>query len=172
MTLEAVLEAYAGFERRALLFYRRLAERFGDQARASQHWRQMADAEASHFTLLRLAPDWIQMEEGPKSDPGLDTAALDAFSARLGQLEAAAERPGLTLAEAVELTLAWEELELPRILDLLRCLPERARSQVRAGIIGEAGKHYADLMELAQAGGGAAGLVERVEALRTRAAAG
>lgn len=171
MKLEAVIEAYAGYEKRALQLYRKLAERFRDNARVSRLWRQMSDAEASHFTLLQLAPDWIAMAGEPKTDPELEPEALDALTAELSKLEQAAERPGLTLQEAVELTLAWEEQELPRILALLPCLPGRAREQVRAGIVGEVEKHYADLMELVKAAG-AGGLEERVEALRARAATG
>lgn len=169
MTLEAVIEAYASYEKRALHLYRRLAERFSDNPRASRQWRRMSDAEASHFTLLQLAPDWIAMAGGPKTDRELELAALDALAAQLRQLEETAERPGLSVQEAVELTLAWEELEFPRILDLLSWLPEPAREKVRAGLVGEAERHYADLRELVKAAG-ADSLVERVDALRTRAA--
>lgn len=171
MKLEAVIEAYAGYEKRALHLYRKLAERFSDNPRASRQWRRMSDAEASHFTLLQLAPDWIAMAGGPKTDPELTLAGLDALAAQLRQLEEAAAQPGLSLEEAVELTLVWEELELPRILDLLPALPEPARDKVRKGMVGESEPHYADLLELMKAAG-AGGLTERVEALRARAAAG
>ncbi len=171
MTLDAVIEAYAGYEKRALQLYRKLADRFSDSARASRHWRQMSDAEASHFTLLQLAPDWIAMAGEPTTDPDREPAALDALAAELSKLEQAAEQPGLTLEEAVTLTVAWEELELPRILELLPCLPGRARGQVRAGMVGEADRHYADLLELVKIAG-VGGLEARVEALRARAATG
>lgn len=169
MTLEAVIEAYASYEKRALHLYRKLAERFSDNPEASQQWRRMSDAEASHFTHLQLAPDWIAMAAGPKTNPDLKLAALDPLAAQLRQLEETAERPALSLKEAAELTLAWEELELPRILDLLSHLPEPAREKVRAGLVGEAERHYADLLELVKAAG-AGGLEQRVDALRTRAA--
>ncbi len=168
MRLEAVIEACAGFEKRALWLYRKLAERFGDNARASRHWRQMSDAEAGHFTLLQLALDWVSMAGEPSGDVGLEPPALDALGAQLGRLEQAADRAGLTLAEAVELTLAWEELELPRILELIRHLPEQVRERVRTGLLGETDRHYGDLLALVKEAE-AAGLEARAEALRDRA---
>ncbi len=171
MKREPRIEAYAGYEKRALTLYRKLAERFRDHAQATRLWRQMSDAEASHFTTLQLAPDWIAMAGGPKVDLELEPAALDALGGRLGQIETAAERPGLSFPEAVELTLAWEELELPRVLELLSSLPEQVRGRLRAGMLGESARHYADLLELANAAG-VSGLAERVEALRARAGAG
>ena len=171
MKLEALIEAYAGYEKRALQLYRKLAEGFSDNPRASRHWRQMSDAEASHFTLLQLALDWTAMAGEPKTNPEQEPAALDALTAELHRIEQTAEQPGLTLEAAVELTLAWEELEPPRILELLPYLPGRAQGQVRAVMVGEAEKHYADLMELVREAG-AAGLEERVQALRARAATG
>jgi len=171
MRLESLLEAYAGYEKRALALYRELAERLEGNAQASRLWRQMSDAEASHFTTLQLASDWITMAGERTANLEMEPAALEALAAKLDQLEAAAEQSGLALQEAVELTLSWEELELPRIVELLSYLPEPVRGRVRTGLMGESARHYADLLGLVNAAG-VADLAERVEALRIRAGTG
>ncbi len=89
MKLESLLEAYAGYEKRALALYRKLAERFEGNAQASRRWRQMSDAEARHFTTLQLASDWITMAGERTANLEMEPAALAALAAKLDQLAAA-----------------------------------------------------------------------------------
>jgi rubrerythrin len=173
MTLTALLERYAQFEKRGVGFYRGLAERFHASPAAARLWREMSNTEASHFALLELCQDWVAMAGGGASGPPITEAALDELGRRMTALEEAAQREGCTLAEAVALSIAWEELELPRILELVPHLPGQARGRVLAGMIAEAQEHYRVLMELARAAG-APGQAERAAALgeQCRAALG
>jgi tRNA isopentenyl-2-thiomethyl-A-37 hydroxylase MiaE len=166
MTLETALKAYAGYEKRAMQFYRRLSDRFVDQTDASRLWRQMSDVEASHFALLTLAEDWVALAGKGESDLGGIEMTLNAAVNAVANLERAAESPLLTSGDAALLTLNWEEQELQRILALIPHLPEKASGQVRAGIVGEANQHYASLAELIKQVG-REDLMDRVEALKT-----
>jgi rubrerythrin len=171
VTLSAVVERYAQFEKRGVRFYRGLAARFAADAAAARLWVEMADAEASHFALLELSLDWIAMAGGAAgSGPAVGPEELERVDARMREIEAAAERPDATLADAVDLALRWEELELPRVLDLLPHLPDRARGRVLAAMVGEAAGHYRGLGELARAAGGP-GHGARLAALAGRARA-
>ncbi len=167
MTLSALIEAYAGYERRALLLYRRLAERFPGNLDASGRWRAMSDAEAHHFTTLQLATDRFALA-------GAGTIAVDAdlrpIDARLGAIEQAAADPALSPAQAVLLTLEWEEAETERITGLLTALPETVRGHVRTGLRGDIDAHYGDLRALAAAAG-LHDVQSRLDALRTAARA-
>jgi hypothetical protein len=162
MTLAALIEAYAGYERRALLLYRRLCERFAADPVASRHWRAMSDAEAGHFTTLQLATDRLAMAGGATTDVEVDVAAIEA---RLADLEKAAAATALSAAQAAELTLEWEEAEVARITALLPSIPEAVRVRVRTGLLGEIDAHYADLRALLAAAG-RRDLDPRVDALR------
>ncbi len=162
MTLAALIEAYAGYERRALLLYRRLSERFAAEAVASRHWRAMSDAEAGHFTTLQLATDRLAMAGGAAIDVETDLAGVDG---RLTALEQAAAAPALTAAQAAEVTLEWEEAEAVRITALLPSVPEPVRGRMRADLLGEMDRHYADLRALLAAAG-RADLDGRLDALR------
>ena len=164
MTLNAVVERYAQLEKRGVLFYRGLAERFPEHPVAARVWRELSNTEASHFALLELAQDWIAMAGGGENPPPVTEAGLDTQSARMAEIEAASARPGGGIDEAVELTIRWEEAELPRILELVTHLPARARGQVMAGMIAEAPEHYRVLLDLVKASGGP-GQAERVAAL-------
>ncbi len=168
MTLTELVERYAQFEKRAVGFYRALAERFAAQPAAARLWREMSNTEASHFALLELAQDWIAMAKGAGGIPPVTAADLDDLAARLARVEADAEAAGLTPEAAVGLSIEWEELELPRIIELVRHLPPLAQGRVMAGMIAEAGEHYRLLMELVQAVGGP-GQAERVTALEQSA---
>ena len=170
MSLSTLVERYAQFEKRGVGFYRGLAERFAADAGAARLWREMSNTEASHFALLELAQDWIAMSGGGGSAPAVTAENLDALAARMGEIEATAERPDTTLAAAVTLAVDWEELELPRILDLVPHLPAKAQGHVLAGMIAEAAEHYRLLMALAHSAG-APGAAERVRALAERARA-
>jgi hypothetical protein len=170
VNLSALVERYAQFEKRGVGFYRGLAERFAADAGAARLWREMSNTEASHFALLELTQDWIAMSGGGGSAPDATPESLDALAARMGEIEEAAGRPGTTLDAAVALAARWEELELPRIIDLVPHLPAKARGRVLAGMIAEAAEHYRLLMELARAAG-APGAAERVSALAERARA-
>jgi len=173
VNLDAVLVRYAGLEKRGVLFYRALGERFRQHEVPSRIWRELSNTEASHFALLELTQDWVAMAGGGESAPAVTEDELEAVSARMHDLEEAAAQPACPLEEAVDLTIAWEELELPRILDLVAHLPATARGRIIAGMIAEAAEHYRVLMELVKAAG-AAGQAERVAALaeRCRAALG
>jgi hypothetical protein len=153
VNLSALVERYAQFEKRGVGFYRGFAERFAGEAGAARLWREMSNTEASHFALLGLAQDWIAMAGGNPTVPGATPEALDAIGARMDEIEEAGSRPGLALADAVGLTVAWEELELPRILDLLPHLPTKAHGRVLAGMVAEAAEHYRLIEELARAAG-------------------
>lgn len=173
MTLGALLERYAQLERRGVTFYRGLALRFSAHPAAARAWRQLSDTEASHFALLGLAQDWVAMAGAAPDGPAVGDEAIAALSARMQRLEEAAAGPACTLADAVALTVEWEELELPRILELVGHLPARARGQIMAGIVGEAPEHHRLLLELVRASE-APGLADRVNVLaeRCRAALG
>jgi hypothetical protein len=166
MTLSALIEAYAGYERRALLLYRRLSERFAADAAASRLWRAMSDAEAGHFTTLQLATDRLAMAGGATTEVEVDIAAVEK---RLTALEQAVAATALSTAQAAQLTLEWEEAESARITTLLPSIPEPVRARVRTGLLGEIDAHYGHLRALLAA----AGLADRdgrVDALRARAA--
>jgi hypothetical protein len=166
MTLSALIEAYAGYERRALLLYRRLSERFAADAVASRLWRAMSDAEAGHFTTLQLATDRLAMAGGAVTEVAVDIAAIEK---RLTALEQAVAATALSAAQAAELTLEWEEAESARITALLPSIPETVRARVRTGLLGEIDAHYGDLHALLAAAG-RGDLDGRVDALRSRAA--
>jgi hypothetical protein len=164
MTLAALIEAYAGYERRALLLYRRLSERFAADGVASRHWRAMSDAEAGHFTTLQLATDRLAMAGGTAIDVDVDVVAIEQRVAALEATAAAA----LSVAQAVQLTLEWEEAEAARITTLLPSIPEPVRARVRSGLLGEIDAHYGDLRALLAAAG-RRDLDGRVDALRSLA---
>jgi hypothetical protein len=164
MTLGALLERYAQFEKRGLGLYRGLAERFAAESAAARLWREMSNTEASHFALFELTQDWVAMAGGGSAPPAATAEHLDALALRMGEIEDRAADPRTTLAAAVTLTIDWEELELPRILELLPHLPARAQGRVLAGMIGEAAEHYRLLSELAGAAGTARD-AERIAAL-------
>jgi hypothetical protein len=161
MTLSALIEAYAGYERRALLLYRRLSERFAAEPVASRHWRAMSDAEAGHFTTLQLATDRLAMAGGATTDVDADVTSIDT---RLAAIEQAAGAPALTAAQAAELTLQWEEAEVARVTALLPSIPDAVRARVRTGLLGEVDAHYGDLRALLAAAG-RVDLEARVDAL-------
>ena len=164
MNLTAIVERYAQLEKRGVLFYRGLGERFSEHLAAARVWRELSNTEASHFALLELAQDWIALAGGGENPPPVTEEGLDTQSARMADIEAASARPGGGIEEAVELTIRWEEIELPRILDLVTHLPVRARGHVMAGMIAEAPEHYRMLLELVKTAGGP-GQAERVTAL-------
>ncbi|HET8578569.1 MAG TPA: hypothetical protein VFO18_15845 [Methylomirabilota bacterium] len=165
MTLSELVERYAQFEKRAVGFYRGLAERFAALPGAARLWREMSNTEASHFALLELAEDWIAMAKGVGGMPPVTAADLDALETRLGELERAASAAGLTPEAAVGLSIEWEELELPRIVELVRHLPPQAQGRVMAGMLAEAPEHYRMLMELVREAGspGQGGRVSALE---------
>jgi hypothetical protein len=164
VTLIEIVERYAQFEKRAVVFYRGLAERFAAHAPAARLWREMSNTEASHFALLELTQDWIAMAKGAGGMPPLTAADLDALGARLAELEAGAASAELTPEAAVGLSIEWEELELPRIVELVRHLPPQAQGRVTAGMIAESAEHYRMLMDLVRVAGSPA-QVGRVTAL-------
>lgn len=166
MELMAALDAYRGLERRSIDFYRTLAERFaGDES--GRVWRETMNTEAAHHAAFALALDWAQLSAEPKPEVPVDPEELEREAAALAVLEAAAARPDLTLADAVELAVAWEERELPRVLVIAPHAPGRGRAQLRA-IAAEAGPHYDALAALAREAG-ADELLPRLDALRGRA---
>lgn len=168
MTLTALVERYAQFEKQGVGFYRALADRFRADTACARIWREMSNTEASHFALLALAQDWIAMAKAAPDAPPVAPEDLERLAARMAGLERAAEREDCGLAEAVNLTIAWEELELPRIVELVRYLPAPAQERVRAGMIAETAEHCRMLMELVKVAG-APSLAERVAALASDA---
>lgn len=169
MDLGTLVARSAQLEKRAMAFYRQLAERFAAHPEAARLWREMSNTEASHFALLQLTEDWVAMAGAQAQETPVTPEALEALSDRLAALEAAG-RADCGLADAAELTVAWEELELPRVIELVGELPGTARGRVLAGMIGEAEEHFRILMELMGAAGAAA-LAGRVSALAERARA-
>lgn len=168
MELMPILEAYAALEKQGVEFYRTLGERFPDM-KGSRLWAEMANTEASHQAILMLAMDWTHLWKGPKSEPPIEAAELDEAIQAAGDLLAEAERPGLSAARAVELAVAWEEQELPRILAIAPYCPGRGQGQLLA-MVAEAVGHYDDLAALARETGQDA-LIPRIEALRSTAEA-
>ncbi len=150
LELNAIVERHAQLEKRAMLLYRGLAERFHGHAEASRIWRELSNTEASHFALLELTQDWITMAgaattSAPRGD------SLEAAASGAPTLEAAAG--DCEIERAVDLSLQWEELELPRVLELVAGLPARAQARVMAGLIAESAEHYRILMELVKVAG-------------------
>ncbi|HUG38548.1 MAG TPA: hypothetical protein VML54_16435, partial [Candidatus Limnocylindrales bacterium] len=160
MDLATLLTRSAPLEKRALVFYRELAERFAAHAEAARLWREMSNTEASHFALLQLAEDWVTMAGARDQETGVTSEDFDALGAALTAIEDAAARADCGLAEAAELTVRWEELELPRVVRLAGELPGTARGRVMAGMIGEAEEHFRMLGELIRVAGAPA-LAER-----------
>lgn len=167
MTLVALLERYAGYERQALLLYRDFAGRFGGEPDTARLWRALSDAEASHFTTLRLASDRMAMAGMAGMEAGSLADGLDELERHLGEVEQAASRAGLTLAEAVTLAVTWEELEIERIRSLVSALPATVRPHVEPGLLGQLDRHHGDLLALARATG-VHDLQRRVESLGRR----
>jgi rubrerythrin len=168
MELVAALEAYRGFERRGIDFYRTLAERFGAE-KSGRLWRECMNTEAGHQTIFMLCLDWAHMWRwtGPRPEVPVDAAALRDAEQALAALEAEAARADLTEAEAVALAVRWEEDELPRVLFIAPHAPGRGKGQLLA-MIREAEEHYHDLEELARLVG-AGSLLPRLEHLRAQA---
>lgn len=171
MTLVALLERYAGYERRALLLYRSLAGRFDGEPGPSALWRALSDAEASHFTTLRLASDRVAMAGAAATEAGHLAEGLDDLERRLDAIEQAAARPDLSLGEAVALTVEWEEREIARIRALVAALPAPVQPHVERGLLGQLDGHRRDLVGLARAAG-VDDLCHRAEALGTDSSAG
>lgn len=167
MTLVALLERYAGYERRALLLYRDFASRFRDDADSARLWRALSDAEASHFTTLRLAVDRMAMAGAAAMEAGSLADGLDDLERRLREVEEDAASPGLTMVDAVGLAATWEDLEIARIGSLVAALPASVRPHVEPGLLGEMDRHHGDLLALARATG-VDGLERRVESLGQR----
>lgn len=153
-TMADLLQVFAGFEQRALDLYRHFAQAFAGHPAASRIWRAMSDAEAGHFAILRLAEDRLPAG-GADAAPGpsLDDKGLAEWKSTVEQLDAKGRRPGVALAEAVEVTLTWEQEELPWLLTLLSALPEPARHVTAAGFIEGAEDHLRCLKELLKAVG-------------------
>lgn len=168
MELMPILEAYAALEKHGVEFYQTLGRRF-PEIKGSRLWAELANTEASHQAILMLAMDWAHTWSGPKSEPPVETAELDTTIQAASDLLAEAERPGLSAARAVELAVAWEEQELPRILAIAPYCPGRGQGQLLA-MVAEAVGHYDELAQLARATGQEA-LLPRIEALRATAEA-
>ncbi len=167
MELPRLLEAISTFEKRGIVFYRRFAARF---PRVSRLWTQMSDAEAGHFAVLTLVQDWAPIERGQiQPPPEITPGSPDEMNRRLAALETRGEAPDLTLEEAVQLAVSWEEVELPRVLALLLLLPPEARPRVLSGLLAESNLHYDCLKELAGVAG-VASLEARLDRLRQAAA--
>jgi hypothetical protein len=167
MELMAALEAYRGFERRGIDFYRTLAERFG-AAKSGRLWRECMNTEAGHQTIFMLCLDWAHMWRwtGPRPEVPVEPADLRDAERAMIALEAEAARPDLTEAEAVELAVRWEEGELPRVRFIAAHAPGRGKGQLLA-MIREAEAHFNDLEELARTVG-AESVLPRIEALRAQ----
>ncbi len=168
MELLRFLDACSTFERRGITFYRGLARRFPDPPEASRLWTRMSDMEAGHFAIFALSQDLVQINP---SDPPLEItfASLDETEDRLTALESQGETSSLTLAEAVRLAVAWEEIELPRVLALLPVLPLEARRRMLSGLLAETDLHYDCLKALAGLAG-VASIDSRLQTLRQAAA--
>jgi hypothetical protein len=129
----------------------------------------MSDMEAGHFAILTLSQDLVQMRPAPGDAPSeITSATFDETEARLTALESQGETPGLTLAEAVHLALAWEEIELPRVLALLPALPLDARRRMFSGLLAETDRHYDCLKALAGLAG-VASIDSQLQTLRQTA---
>jgi hypothetical protein len=153
-TLSDLLQIFAGFERRALELYRHFAQVFAAHPTAARIWRAMSDAEAGHFAVLRLAEDRLPAADGaPGADRRFDEVHLDEWESAVQELEAKGRRPGIDPAEAAEITLTWEQGELPRLLALLADLPEPARQRTAEGLVEGAQEHLDCLKELLSAVG-------------------
>jgi hypothetical protein len=169
MHLAIVLTRYAQLERRAMVLYRALATRFAAVPDAARRWQEMSDAEAGHFAVLGLAEDWVALGGAASTPTPITEESLDLLGQRLTTLEEAAGREACGLAEAVEISLTWEELEMPRVAALIDLLGEPARGRVRAGLVAEAEAHVGSLRALVAAG--APALAPRVAALGDQARA-
>lgn len=170
MELLRFLEACSTFERRGITFYRGFAGRFHDPPEASRLWTKMSDTEAGHFALLTLSQDLVQITRSPGESPlEITFASLDETEDRLKALESQGEASSLTMAEAVHLAVAWEEIELRRVLALLPALPLEARRRMLSGLLAETDLHYDCLNALARLAG-VASIDSRLQTLRQTAA--
>lgn len=170
MELLRFLEACSTFERRGITFYRRFAGRFHDPPEASRLWTRMSDTEAGHFAIMALTQDLVQMRHNPGEPPlEITFVSLDETERRLTALESQGEASSLTLAEAVHLAVAWEEIELPRVLALLPALPLEAKHRMLSGLLAETDLHYDCLKALAGLAG-VASADSRLHTLRQTAA--
>lgn len=170
MKLEAVLEAYAEYEKRAMRFYRKLSDRFVAESDASRLWLDLSNAEAGHFAALTLTVDRVAMAESRSEKPTEWENTLERLSKKMSALEMAGEDPGLTIGEAVRLSVLWEELELPGIIELFPHLGDRAKGELRSSILSGATRHYQSLADLVKVAGRNE-LIGRIEALKTEASA-
>ncbi len=153
-TVADLLQFFAGIEQRALDLYRHFAQAFAGHPEAGNIWRAMSDAEAGHFAILRLAEDRLPPgHAAAEPSPRFDEDHLAQWKARLEHLDAVGRQPGLSPAEAADVTLTWELEELPRLLTLLSTLPEPARRVTAAGFLGGAEEHVRCLRELLKAVG-------------------
>lgn len=171
LTMADLLQIFAGFEHQGLDLYRHFAQAFAAEPLLGHIWRAMSDAEAGHFAILRLAEDRLPLGDTTvEASSSVSEARLAEWRATLEALEAHGRQPGLATAEAVEVTVAWEREELPRLLTLLSALPEPARRITAAGFVEGADEHLRYLRELLKAVGSDARLPEvtQLEELVTR----
>jgi hypothetical protein len=147
-----VLTAFAEFEKRALELYRRFAALYAGTPALAALWREMSDIEAAHFATLSLAADMVQMDPGgAPTPPSLTPGSLDATRKILEDAERKAADGTLPPGEAAQLALVLESSELPRIMDLLAWLPDRAKASVGSGIAAGLEEHLRCLERLAGA---------------------
>ena len=170
-----LLAQFAQFEKRAIFLYRAFAQRFAAQPALSALWREMSDVEAAHFAILTLAGETVQGDRAlAQTAATFDPQAVEVTDRALADAEGRARAGTITAGEAVELALALESGELPRIEDLLAWLPPRALASVREAVTGPLEGHFTCLARIAELSGRAdlaaeiAGLRAKAQALRDR----
>jgi hypothetical protein len=165
------LARFAQFEKRAIFLYRAFAQRFAGQPALSALWREMSDVEAAHFAILTLAGETVHGDQVlAQTAAAFDPQAVEAADRSLAEAEGRAKAGTLTAGEAVEIAVALESGELPRIEDLLGWLPPRALASVRDAITGPLEAHFACLARLAELSA-RRDLIPEIERLRTKAQA-
>lgn len=165
------LARFAEFEKRAIFLYRALAQRFTSTPALSDLWREMSDVEAAHFAILTLAGETLRGDEAlARTAAGYNSPPVEAVDRFLAEAEARAKEGKLTPGEAVQIAIALEGGELPRIEDLLTWLPPRALATLRETVTGPLEGHFACLARIAKLSG-RGDLIPEIEPLKAKARA-
>lgn len=120
-----IYERYVLIEQTTGSIYRRFAERFTAFPEASALWNHMAEEEARHASLLYGCQNLLaDADAGSTTWAGCDDEARRAGLDAVRMVMQFSESPGLTLEQAVFLTVRLEALAVEKLLDTLMSLRE------------------------------------------------
>lgn len=138
-------------ELRAARIYARLAQHFSHEIRVREFFEELRDEEVEHGRLMLLCLYTLNAQVKPNYIPSLRDPDIRRLLAELRGIERRVER--LTLREALELTERVEASEINLIFDRLLAQTQHPQS----GFF---------IAQLSQAGGHAATVPKRIQALR------